>query len=117
MGLGERKSSDEIFEERIEEIDKQLSKFDPNTDIASKNIAGTCKENLLESLSITNTLALVTQHSHAHQPHSSLPTSQVPLSVLPDRNNRTIVKEATWKRICRTYMGADTIMEDSVGEK
>ena len=34
-GLGNTKSSAEIFKERIEEIDRELNKFNPNTDLTS----------------------------------------------------------------------------------
>lgn len=54
VNLGEKRSSNEIFEERIEEIDNELRRFDPKINIATKNIVDTCKENMLESLSITD---------------------------------------------------------------
>nr|POF26687.1 hypothetical protein CFP56_36554 [Quercus suber] len=52
--LGETRSADEIFKERIEEIDKELKRFDPTITTTTKNIAATGKENLLESLSLTD---------------------------------------------------------------
>lgn len=66
--LGDTKSSAKIFEERIEEIDRELNKFNPNTDLASKNIADMGKENFLESLSLNDSTPLVTQNACAHQP-------------------------------------------------
>lgn len=54
VNLGEKRSSNEIFEERIEEIDNELRRFDPKINIATKNIVDTGKENMLESLSITD---------------------------------------------------------------
>ena len=66
--LGDTKSSEEIFEERIEEIDRELNKFDPNTDLASKLLADRGKENFLESLSLNDTTLLATQNARAHQP-------------------------------------------------
>ena len=62
--LGETSSADEIFEERIEEIDKELKRFDPTTTTA-KNIAAMGKENLQESLSLTDDQPVYTQTSRA----------------------------------------------------
>lgn len=62
--LGERRSADEIFKERIEEIDYELNRFDPRINTVAKNIVGTGKENLLASLSLTNV--------QAHCGHSNL---------------------------------------------
>ena len=109
--FGDTKSSEEIFEE----IDRELNKFDPNPDLASKLLADTGKENFLESLSLNDTTPLATQN--AHQPLPSEPTSCVPLSVLSDNNLVPIVKETTWKRITKKDIGSDTIMKDLVGEK
>ena len=63
--LGETRSVDEIFEERIEEIDKELKSFDPTITTTAKNIATTGKENLLESLSLTDDQHVYTQTSRA----------------------------------------------------
>ena len=63
--LGETRLADEIFEERIEEIDKELKSFDPTITTTAKNIAATGKENLLESLSLTDDQPMYTQTSRA----------------------------------------------------
>jgi len=65
--LGETRSADEIFEERIEEIDKELNRFDPTITTTAKNIAVTDKENLLESLSLIDDQPVYTQTSRAQQ--------------------------------------------------
>ena len=63
--LGGTSSVDEIFEERIEEIDKELKSFDPTITTTAKNIATTGKENLLESLSLTDDQPVYSQTSRA----------------------------------------------------
>ena len=63
--LEENRSTDEIFEERIAEIDKELKRFDPTITPATKNIADTGKENFLASLSIIDDQPADTQISCA----------------------------------------------------
>ena len=63
--LGEKRSADEIFKERIEEIDNELKRFDPAINMAAKNIANMGKENLLASLSLTDDQPVDTQTSCA----------------------------------------------------
>ena len=50
--MEESRSDDELFEERVREIDYELNGFDPKITIAAKNIAVTGKENLLATLSL-----------------------------------------------------------------
>ena len=114
--LGETRSVDEIFEERIEEIDKEIKRFDPAT-ITAKNIAATSKENLLESLSLTDDQSVYTQTSHAQQPLSLSPVTRAPLSVIDENTVKKIERVATWKRLNRIEMGTNVDMEDIVGEK
>ena len=130
-GMGDTKSAAETFEDKIEEIDRELNKFDPKSELASNKIADTGKEkrlesvaradtgkeNILEALSIHESTPLVSQDARANQPLLKRSATRVPLSVLPDRINIPENKVATWKRINRTDMGTDVIMEDSVGEK
>ena len=85
--------------------------------LESLAIADTGKENILEALSIHESTPLVSQAARANQPQLKRSATRVPLSVLPDRINIPENKEATWKRINRTDIGTDVIMEDSVGEK
>ena len=63
--LEENRSADEIFEERIAEIDKELKRFDPTITPIAKNIADMSKENFLVSLSITDDQLVDTQISCA----------------------------------------------------
>ena len=114
--LGETSSVDEIFEERIEEIDKELKRFDPTTTTA-KNIAATGKENLQESLSLTDDQPMYTQTSRAQQPFFSSPVTRAPLLVIDENTVQKIERVATWKRLNRTEMGTNVDMEDIVGEK
>ena len=115
--LGETRSAEEIFEERIEEIDKELKSFDPTITTTAKNIAATSKENLLESLSLTDDQSVYTQTSHAQQPLSLSPVTRAPLSVIDENTVKKIERVATWKRLNRTEMGTNVDMEDIVGEK
>ena len=129
--MGDTKSAAEIFQEKIEEIDQELNKLDPKAELSSNKIANTGKEKLLESLAIANTgkenilealsihesTPLVTQVARANQPQLKRSAPRVPLSVLPDRINIPENKVATWKRINRTDMGTDVIIEDFMGEK
>ena len=52
INVEESRSADELFEERIEEIDYELNRFDPKITIATNNIADPGKENLLATLSL-----------------------------------------------------------------
>ena len=114
--FGETSSADEIFEERIEEIDKELKRFDPTTTTA-KNIVAMGKENLQESLSLTDDQLVYTQTSRAQQPFFSSPVTRAPLLVIDENTVQKIKRVATWKRLNRTEMGTNVDMEDIVGEK
>ena len=50
--MEESRLADELFEERVGEIDYELNIFDPKMTIAANNIAVTGKENLLATLSL-----------------------------------------------------------------
>ena len=63
--LEENQLANEIFEERIAEIDKELKRFDQTITSAAKNIANTGKENFLASLSLTDDQPVDTQTSCA----------------------------------------------------
>ena len=114
--LGETSSADEIFEEMIEEIVKELKRFDPTTTTA-KNIAAMGKENLQESLSLTDDQPVYTQTSRAQQPFFSSPVTRAPLLVIDENTVQKIERVATWKRLNRTEMETNVDMEDIVGEK
>ena len=115
--LKENRSADEIFEERIVEIDKELKRFDQTITSAAKNIANTGKENFLASLSLTDDQPMDTQTSRARQPQILMPLSRAPLSVIDENTMQKIERGATWKRLNRTEVGTDVVMEDIVGEK
>ncbi|KAK9999213.1 hypothetical protein SO802_018816 [Lithocarpus litseifolius] len=113
----EKRSTDEIFKERIEEIDRELKRFDPKINSEAKNIADTGKENILASLSHTDDHPKDTQTSRAQQFQYPMPPSRAPLSVIEENTMQKIERGVTWKRINRTEMGTDVVMEDIVGEK
>nr|POE84658.1 hypothetical protein CFP56_58081 [Quercus suber] len=115
--LGEKRSADEIFKERIEEIDKELKRFDSTITTTAKNIATTGKENLLASLSFTDDQPVDTQTSRAQQPLFSMPLPHAPLLVIDENIVQKIERGATWKRLNKTEMGTDVVMEDIVGGK
>ena len=113
----ENSLADEIFEERITEIDKELKRFDPTITPAAKNIADTGKENFLASLSITDDQLVDTQISRAQQPELLKPLPRAPLTIIDENTMQKIERGATWKRLNRTGTGTDVVMEDIVGEK
>ena len=113
----ENSLADEIFEERITEIDKELKRFDPTITPAAKNIADTGKENFLASLSITDDQLVDTQISRAQQPELLKPLPRAPLTIIDENTVQKIERGATWKRLNRTGTGTYVVMEDIVGEK
>ena len=104
--------SAELFEEKIEEINRDLSKFDMVTDFQSKSNSPTGKENILESMTINEIFMKATQARAT--PSGS---NRAPLSVIPDTSNINTANAATWKRQVRYTTGTDVIMEDAVGSK
>ena len=104
--------SAELFEEKIEEINRELSKFDTVTDFQSKSNSPTGKENILESMTINEIFMKATQ---AHATTSG--SNRAPLSVIPDTSNINTANATTWKRQMRYTTGTDAIMEDAVGSK
>ena len=115
--LEESRSADELFEERIGEIDYELNRFDPKINIATKNIADMGKENVLASLLLNDGQPMDTQNSHAQQPQLSPPLPRVPLSALSENIIQTTKRGATWKRLSRRDMVIDIEMEDILGEE
>lgn len=115
--LGESRSADELFEERIREIDYELNRFDPKITIVAKNIADTGKENLIASLSLKDKQPMDTQTPHAQQPPLSIPLPCVPLLAISENIILITERGATWKRLSKTDMGTDIEMEDIMGEK
>ena len=104
--------SAELFEEKIEEINRDLSKFDTVTDFQSKSNSPTGKENILESMTINEIFMKATQARAT--PSGS---NRAPLSVIPDTSNINTANTVTWKRQVRYTTGTDVIMEDAVGSK
>ncbi|KAL4627537.1 hypothetical protein ACB092_05G172300 [Castanea dentata] len=98
-----------MFEEKLQEIDRDIGIFDPIPKLSSKNIQATDKEIFLESLSITDVEKDKIQ---------ALPCQpRLPLSVLPDTLNIPGSNEGTWKRIPRSCVKIDVIIEEAVGTK
>ena len=46
-----------------------------------------------------------------------MPLSRAPLSVIDENTVQKIERGATWKRLNKTEVGIDVVMEDIVGEK
>ncbi|KAL0002652.1 hypothetical protein SO802_016433 [Lithocarpus litseifolius] len=113
----EKRSADEIFKERIEEIDRELKRFDPKIISEAKNIADTGKENILASLPHTDDHSEDTQTARAQQFQHPMPPSRAPLAVIEENTMQKIERGVTWKRITRTEKGTDVVMEDTVGGK
>ena len=109
--VGEIRSAEEIFEERINEIDKELNRFDPTINTAAKNIK------VIESHSLSEDQSVYTQTSRAQQHIFSSPLIGTPRPTMDENTVHKIQRVATWKRLNRTEMGIDVDMEDFVGEK
>ena len=109
--VGEIRSAKEIFEEMINEIDKELNRFDPTINTAAKNIT------VIESLSLTDDQSVYTQTSRAQQHPFSSPLTGTPRPIMDETSVQKIQRVASWKRLNRTEMGIDVDMEDFVGEK
>nr|POE90886.1 hypothetical protein CFP56_26532 [Quercus suber] len=115
--LVDGQSAAELFEERIAEIDKELKRYDQAITPNAKNIGDTDKENLLESLSLTNDQFVSTEPTRAQQPPILMPHSRAPLAVIDENSVQISQRTVTWKRINRTEVRTDIVMEDIVGEK
>ena len=109
-----RSESDELFEEKIQELDCDIHKFDPNPELITKNISCTGKENDFESLTINEIFELGRSQAH-DQPLYQL--ARTPLSHVPDASNVPIMNTASWRHQNRIITGTDVIMEDTVGSK
>ena len=62
----EGKLSNKLFEERIQEIDQDLGKFDTNGESFLENQWGKNKENILETLTINERAYSTKVYSRAH---------------------------------------------------
>ena len=107
-----RSLSAELFEEKLEELNQDLSKFDMATEFQSKSNSPKGKENILESMTINEIYMKATQARA-----TSAGSTRAPLYVLPDTSNLNTVNVATWKRQVRYTTSTDVIMEDAVGLK
>ena len=68
----------------------------------------------MESLSINDSPTLLTQQTRAYYPFA---TPRIPPSVLPTTLSMPMTNEGTWKRISRSDIGIDIVMEEAMGEK
>ena len=98
------------FEEKLEEINRDLWKFNAATKFHSESNSSTSKENNLESMTI-NEIFLKSTQSRA-TPHS---LSRVPLFVIPKISNINTGNSATWKRLARSITDTDVIMAKAMG--
>uniref|UniRef100_A0A7N2KMA2 Zinc knuckle CX2CX4HX4C domain-containing protein n=1 Tax=Quercus lobata TaxID=97700 RepID=A0A7N2KMA2_QUELO len=104
------KKSDEIFEEQIQEIDRELSKFEANREHSRDKQ----EENNLEFLTINGEGSSTKVYSRALNSH---PLKCRPASALADISNNPELNIRRWKRINRAETESDIVMEDAVGEK
>ena len=108
------KKSDELFEEQIQEIDRELGKFDANREISRDKQGENNKENNLEFLTINEGVSHTKVYSRAH---NFPPLKCCPSSALTDISNSPELNTRRWKRVNRAEIESDIVMEDAVGEK
>nr|POE64792.1 hypothetical protein CFP56_75007 [Quercus suber] len=108
------KQADELFEEQIQEIDRDLCKFEAIRETFLENQGKNNKENILEGLTINKGGSLAKVYSRAH---TSTPLQDGPTSVLADISNIPECTTRRWKRLTRAETESDIVMEDAVGEK
>lgn len=101
----------ESFEEKIEEINRDMGRFDAITELYSETNSSTGKENSLESMTI-NEIYLKSTQSRA-PPSCNL----VCHSTIFESTNINTRNTATWKRLARSIPGTDIIMAEAMGSK
>ena len=104
--------SADLFEEKLEEINRDLRRFDAITELHSKSNSSMGKENNLESMTINEIFFKSTQ---LHAAPSGL--SRVPLFTISKTTNIKTGNSSTWKRLARSTLGIDVIMAETVGSK
>ena len=104
--------SAELFEEKLEEINRDLRKFDTAIEIQPISNSSTGKENFVESMTLNEIFMRASQACA-----TPLGSNRVPLFAIPDTSNTHTVTSASWKRQVRHNSGIDVIMEDAVGSK
>lgn len=93
------KQSNELFEERIQEIDRDLCKFDVNKESFLEKQWGYNKENILDGLTINEGGSPTKVYSLAHP--SPLPNRGI-ASVITDPTSSPELNTRRWKRVVRT---------------
>lgn len=109
LNLQQKNLNAELFEEKLQKIDRDIGIFDPTPESFPKNIQATGKENILDSFS-TADVERGRIHTLPGQP-------RLPLSVIPDALNVTGSSEGTWKRISRACVGTNVVMEEALRTK
>ena len=94
LNFMEGKLSDELFEERIQEIDRHLGKFDTNGESFLENQWGKNKENILETLTTNERASSTKVYSRAHPSPLSTHGSEL---VLSDITNNPKLNTGRWK--------------------
>nr|POE74451.1 hypothetical protein CFP56_35673 [Quercus suber] len=107
--LQQKNLNAEQFEEKLQEIDRDIGLFNSNPESFPKNIQTTGKGDILDPLS-TADVEKGRTYSLPDQPSLSL-------SVKPDVLSVTGNCESKWKRITRACVGIDVVMEEAVGTK
>ena len=105
---------DELFEERLQEIDCEINKFDTNKESDMEKQRGKNKEELVQQFVVNERASPAKVYSCAlSSPISTRGTKVVSL----DPTHTSELNARRWKRIDRSDMGTDIIMEDAVREK
>ena len=104
--------STDLFEEKNEEINQDLGRFNVVMELYSEPNSSTGKENNLESMTI-NEIFLKSTQSRA----TPSCQSRVSLSTISENTNINIGNTVTWKRLARSIPGIDVIMAEAVGSK
>ena len=107
--LQQKNLNAELFEEKLQEIDRDIGLFDSTPESFPKIIQATDKENILDPL-----LAIDVEKCRSY---SLLGQTRLPLSNIPEVLNVTGNREGTWKRVPRACVGIDFVMEEAVGTK
>ena len=110
----EQQVANELFEAKIQEIDRDLCKFELIRETVVQSNHTTNKESILES-------GTSDERSHQAKVYTrtalAKSSNQQTLSPLSDMSTYNVPQEGRWKRIARAEGGSDTIMEEAVGDK
>ena len=110
----EKQVANELFEAKIQEIDRDLCKFELIRETVVQSDHITNKENILEFATSNERPQQAKVYTHAAL---AKPLTQQSLSPLSDVSNYNAPHEGRWKRIARVEWGSNTIMEEAMVDK